>query len=362
MKFALLGEAPAARPVVQALAASEGHEVVVAFRASRLAEVVAGSSPGLRLSDDPTEILAAGSIDAAVVSGFDEAVLDAAKRLAADGTPLLFVPDGRQDLAYLYELTLVRDDVGTPLVPFLPSSRGHRLDTLQRATRDHGRSGDWWRIDRETPEPRLTKADADAALLEDVLLLQSLGGSFEQVTALRTGESPDGFSATTVTLGGPSGPEVSWTLRSGDRDSWALTIGEAGPVADVGAAEVTDADLELVVESLRGGTSEELAWGPLVRAFEIVDATRRSLRRRRTIDLLFETTSERNQFKSQMAAGGCALLMYLLFASVLIALTGSLPGDDSVWKQVVPWLLLLPVAGFLALQLLYYVARPSGED
>ncbi len=64
-------------------------------------------------------------------------------------------------------------------------------------------------------------------------------------------------------------------------------------------------------------------WADLTRDFEVLDAVRRSLARRRTIDLHFETTSERSLFKTQMTAIGCGVLLLTLFAFVLVLFLGS---------------------------------------
>src|SRR5262249_28757342 len=58
-------------------------------------------------------------------------------------------------------------------------------------------------------------------------------------------------------------------------------------------------------------------WGELARAIELVDAIERSARRRRTIDVHFDTPSERGIFKTQMTAIGCSLLVLTLVAVVV---------------------------------------------
>jgi hypothetical protein len=49
----------------------------------------------------------------------------------------------------------------------------------------------------------------------------------------------------------------------------------------------------------------------------------RSLKRRRTIDLHFESTSERSQFKTQMTAIGCGVLTWSLLGTCLGLVIGS---------------------------------------
>jgi hypothetical protein len=71
----------------------------------------------------------------------------------------------------------------------------------------------------------------------------------------------------------------------------------------------------------------------LTRAFETVEATRASLRRRRTIDLVFESTSERSIFKSHMTAVGCGLLTLTLFGLVAFLLLGAFLDSRSMTQR-----------------------------
>lgn len=371
MKFALLGEDRAAQSLVRAVLRSGDHELVLAAAAGSFAVELVANSPRLVVSDQAADVLVTPEVEAAIVCGAYADVLETAKRLAADGTPLIVVPNARQELTAIYELSLVRDDSHVQLVPYASRVFDPEIAVLRRLLQanDSRAGGAWWRVERTVPQPRLAPIDAAVPLLDDVLVLQSLGGTFDRVTALRTGEEGERFTASTVTLAGETGPEVTWTIRAGSEASWRLVVD-----ADESSAVQRDARWALgdaaadealahVVRALDGADAASVpTWTAMVRAFEVVDAARRSVKRRRTIDLLFETTSEQNQFKSQMAAGGCAMLMYVLFVSVLLASTGTLGEGRSLLRGILPWLLLLPVVVFLGLQLLYFVARPTGGD
>ncbi len=63
-------------------------------------------------------------------------------------------------------------------------------------------------------------------------------------------------------------------------------------------------------------------WSEAVRAFDLLDAARRSLVRRRTVELQFESTSERSQFKTHMTTVGCGLLLYTMFGLIGILFVG----------------------------------------
>jgi hypothetical protein len=103
-------------------------------------------------------------------------------------------------------------------------------------------------------------------------------------------------------------------------------------------------------------------WTDLTRDFEIVEACQRSVQKRRTIDLHFETTSERTEFKSQMAAIGCALLIVTFLACLGYLLLGSLFAVNETVMRVLRLLIFLPLAVFLVLQFLLFLARPASSD
>jgi hypothetical protein len=391
VKFALLGDVPDVLPLVRAIGESE-HELVLAVRTGAATEEIMWAAPGARLSDDTAEVLTLAGLDAAIVAGWDAGVLVAARQLAGTGVPLVLLPDVRQDTAYVYELTLARNDTGVPLVPLVPRlvhPRWHRLRDVLRGPAFGGVQ--WCRWERERPldaAAGFTTEQIEAALLADVAVLRFLGGDFDRVTALPSTNAAGQITASTVTLAGPDRPEVTWGLRAGETARWRLEIvssagrwefsGTDDPALVVGPGGFFEgpervgpgpAMLARVVHSLRsdhvvGEPVDDVlpTWTDTVRDFEIVDGARRSVRRRRTIDLLFETTSERNQFKSQMAAGGCGVLLYALFALIAAAALNTLGDLPVAWRRGATLLLFLPVFAFLALQLLYFVARPAGDS
>jgi myo-inositol 2-dehydrogenase/D-chiro-inositol 1-dehydrogenase len=69
------------------------------------------------------------------------------------------------------------------------------------------------------------------------------------------------------------------------------------------------------------------------RAMELVEATARSLRRGRTVDLHYERVSESGNFKSVMTSVGCVLLLLVLVA-LPVALIG--PALGIGWTSTSP--------------------------
>jgi hypothetical protein len=158
------------------------------------------------------------------------------------------------------------------------------------------------------------------------------------VTALYAGAGNEGVATATVTLSGAGLPEAVWEVkRVRDRHlqhGWGLTAtGDAGRVevtCDSGrnyqarGHRVFDSDFEqvdrgtVVLERFKRALeapAESRDWSEIVRDMEIVEATHRSVRRRRTIDLHFESTSERSLFKTAI---GCGVLTFTLLAVVAL--------------------------------------------
>ena len=196
-----------------------------------------------------------------------------------------------------------------------------------------------------------------------------------RVTALVLGMVAGNAASVSVALAGEGLPESTLTLRSvrpsasdattpGLTGDWTLTVtGTRGQASFESAASEVDVDrwFDRLAETIDGRPPEP-GWNELLRACETVDAARRSLKRRRTIDLHFETASERSQFKTQMTAIGCGVLSLTLALTLLLMLIGSVVDVHPGIMRVARILIFAPLFIFLALQLLIVVARPSSDD
>jgi hypothetical protein len=116
----------------------------------------------------------------------------------------------------------------------------------------------------------------------------------------------------------------------------ALSRLKATPRAAPGAGSPVD---------LRDG----LSWLDEVRALELDDAVRQSVKRRRAVALDFQEANEEVGFKGTMTLVGCALVWLL---PVLLLIAAWLPG--------LFWILVASVFGFLVLQLFRWVV-PAGN-
>ena len=96
------------------------------------------------------------------------------------------------------------------------------------------------------------------------------------------------------------------------------------------------------------------------RAMELAEATVRSLRRGRTVDLHYEPISEESNFKSVMTSTGCMILIGALFA-VLFALAGPPLGYN--WTIYIAYLIPPILVIFMVLQTLRFaINKPDSLE
>jgi hypothetical protein len=369
MKFALLGWNSQIAPLLRAVSADSRHSFTTAAEIPEdsLSELLA-AAPGIRVLQSWEELLFDTAADVTLVAGDSENVQAGAKQLAMDDRPLAIVPQASQGSAFIYELTLTHDDNRVPLVPVLKLP-AHPLTAKLNAAIRRGDFGQIMllRIERSFPATTqpdgtlaqgLTRNEVDGAMLHDVSLLRFLGGNYNRITAVHSGSDTTGITQATLTLGGNELAEATWTARAG-QPAWKLEVtGSAGSATfELDDAFEGSLSVSTTQSDSKSGSAQkdhsahkddgsglgacQLAalenslddsakhWAEMTRAFETVEATHTSLRRRRTIDLFFETTSERSIFKSQMTAVGCGLIMLTLFGLVAFLLLGAFVDSNS---------------------------------
>jgi len=367
MNFTLLGYHPVAVPLIQAIFDSE-HRLVCRALLDEQLPTDADHSITQSLNALPVRpweaLLVDGAIDAILVAGDSDEVQFAAKQLASSGKPLLLVPHVSLGTACAYELSLIRDDSHAVLVP---AFRWHGdADLIALAERVATKSSGIIRrllIERTIADSDAPKGLSDEAIettsVDDVAVLHWLGGRYDQVTALRSGKSERGCSLASISLAGTGLPDATWTCRLGANSSCRLTVEtDREPITweQPSVAAPATATIAAFVDAVQGnsrasndGRSRFPSWSDAVRVFDVLDAARRSLRRRRTIDLHFETLSERQQFKTQMTAMGCGLLVLtLVLMLALLGLGAMLASRDRAVRDAESAGLLLRETDFVA--------------
>ena len=378
MRLALLCDDIGVIPWLDALEDDPNHDLSMAATLTDPATQLLRDRRGIRLTSRWEDLVQ--TFDAVLVGGSDERELDAIKQLANAGQRLLFLPSTSQGSTFIYELSLIRDDNRVSLMPAV----WHRCDPALVSLRNELRAGAFGQVhllqvQREfvsgEPSSTLPQADIDAALLLDIDLLRWLSGDYDQVTALRTGAGNNLVRTQSVKLSGRDLPEATWDAQAGtvagcrfviqtDRGSVRLErigVGNWNLCKPDGTRREGN-QIEAVREFLRrasGGTEMPMEWPELVKLYETEDATHRSVRRRRTIDLHFEPMSERAIFKTQMTAMGCGVLIAtFLLVLVYLAIASTIPLPHAVLIGL-RTLIFAPLGLFLLLQLLFPLTRPS---
>ncbi len=322
MNFALLGDDAAAVPLIQAALAA-GHRFVRSALAERL---ITSRTEFATIPQCSWEaLLIDKTVESVLVAGDSNELQTAAKHLASAGKPLLIVPRLAFGTACAYELSLIRDDSHVKLMPAFEQRFHPELVALSQrlAIRELGAIRRI-QVDRvlslASTTSSLTEPEIEAASIDDIDLLQWMGGRYDQVTAQRSGLTEQGCSQATLSLAGTGLPDATWTARRGATDGWRLTVEtEQGPIT-LERSTNSNSPAALMAAFVVADAPNAPEWSDAVRVFDVLDAAKRSLRRRRTIDLHFETLSERQQFKTQMTAIGCGMLMLTLF--LMLALLG----------------------------------------
>lgn len=307
-------------------------------------------------------------IEAVLVDADDAPTLDSARQLAMRGMPLVVHALASLPPEFITEMSLYDAEGSTRIVPWFDHRQGleGRQDWahlkqwlkempadqitsihLERSLEDQSRTNDVRR------EAFLTET-----LLADLDLLRMIGGDYSQVTLIRTGGDERSYDSQTLQLAGPGLPDATCTYRRSNVPSglnlridgttshaqvvaeddnlvWRVDGREVDryqPPEDWGDdARIAQRDSTLsMLDDLLTHSRGAARWSDLVRIFDIAEAMERSLRRRRTIDLHFETTSERSQFKTHMAAIGCGVILWTMFGIIGLLFAGAVldPRDN----------------------------------
>ena len=285
----------------------------------------AKSAPQPRRAADWRELLIDSEIDAVIVAGHSQDILDGARALARERKTLIVIPDVRQSSSFAYDLWPAEDEGRTRLIPLFrhdaTNDKAVVQDKLQAASVG---SLKFIQLERTLPPGEnglLPLAAVENALLHDADFLRAIGGDYARVTCVPVGRTPRSLAMMTITLTGNDVPETTWRIAAASTSAAAkLTITGESETLTLDLADECDALPELG-DNLNT-PNKQPRWTSVVRAFDVVDAARRSIRRQRTVEIGSQAISEQRQFKSLMTAAGCGVLLYTMFAVVAALLIG----------------------------------------
>ena len=399
MRFALFCDDLLAKPIVDALGSGfDGHQLSHAVRVTPQSDNLLHGQSNVSFLEHWEDLLVARDVDAVIVGGSDQQILEGTKQLAAAGIPIVFIPRAAQGSTFAYELSLIRDDNNVLLLPLF----WHRFDAAVMRLKQAIQAGELGKVQflqlqrmigQASAGIPISQAQVDDELLHDIDLPRWMIGDYDQVTGLRTAASNDGVLIQSVVLAGRSLPESNWSINSVEGASdWKLIVrGEQGVATlrrdgtsrrwiceiarervegneTVTARAALTAFATSMADTARASKDNQSVpetrdvWGELVKCYETVDATHRSVRRRRTIELHFEPMSERAIFKTQMTAIGCSLLVITFFLTLIYLGIASLVPLPPTVLVILRTLVFAPLGLFLAAQILLPLTRPSSAE
>lgn len=361
-----------------------------AGRGDRVLATCTGSGDGRGFD----ELLEPAACDGVLVAAadWDERRAEDIRTLVQAGRPLVVAHPPGLSMIWAWEMEMIRQDAGGPLVPLLPE-RLHPFVARLRAAIEAAVAGE--RGTADGPSIVMERRLADrrrgavlAALSRDVDLVRIVVGEPARVQALGPAADDDVWSSLTVGLSGPNHVPVRWQVAAGEPglaitlyrpggetrleipDAWEKPWTFTGPGGPEPPAPFDPAARILGLlagaaapQAVPPGTVPPATWADAARAVEIAETVPRSITRGRAIDLHREEFSELGTFRGTMASLGCGLIMAALVVVVLAAVLGGL-AEELGWEaggkfvgRAWPAAILVVLAGFLALQLLPWLVR-----
>ncbi len=401
IRIATLGGDAALDELVAAAGELGGVHYVAAYGAQETPKAVAEAllrrlPPASQLDPDWEALLSQSLADLVLVSAApaEQADLERReeqlKRLVQAGIPLVLVQPPCGMLA-AYELEMIRSDNNCPLFPYVASISHSVLRNLsEMISRSSSPLGQLEQViwERLCGDQERTKAAVLRFVAQDSLIIRRLLGDVTLVSAVGVSADGTNYGNLGIHLTGPNDRFARWTmgpmrssagatltLVGSERDVTVRFPAAGHPISVTGLDDAADDPdwnpaldfMRTVTRQLRGSshapasavheTGSPATWNEVCRTLEITDAVQRSIQKRRTIELYHEQVTEQETFKSVMAAGGCAMLLWVV---VLLMIAGVVEGLNLPLRETAVWglwplLLFAPLAIFLGLQLLQLV-------
>jgi myo-inositol 2-dehydrogenase/D-chiro-inositol 1-dehydrogenase len=334
---------------------------------------------------DLDDALARAGVEAVIVGGPIEARGEYLRRAAAEGLAVVCLhPPGPDSEAY-YQVALSRNETGAMIVPDMPL-RLHPGVAIVKEAISSGEVGNFRTVRLEVSSGgtgELTRVvfarvvDVMRALLGEVEALTATGDppgeepDLELVVQLRTAGT---HRAEVRAWSGPREParlsligsNASLTLEYDPSFQEAARlirhcVGRPDQVTELDAWDPHEAVFSVMAASLAHRGHADLPSPNLqdgTRAMELAEATARSLRRGRTVDLHYEPVSEEATFKSVMTSTGCLIFIAVLFVLPL-AMAG--PAVGLKWTLWIPYVIPPVLVLFVVMQALRLGMRRPRE-
>ena len=375
MQFALLGDHPDGLGMALALVHSGRHALATYTGPPDGLETLRRHGASPHPVGDLEEVLADPAIHGVIVAGKRADRSVQLRRVLQSERHALCVPFADDRLDVGYEASLLQGDTHAVLLPLLPEALHPGViqlgELVERALGELRLvEMERWSMSRPEAEP------VPLAALPGWDVLRVLGGDITEVLAFTTtdeltttrpvllsGRFKQGSLLRALFLPGQAEPRLRLALIGSEgRAELVFTRGWSGPArltwqdsAGTCHEETWDAwdpwplFVERFEKALSNAPSVSPSWQDALRALELDDAVRRSVRYRRVSTLEYPEASEEVGFKGTMTLVGCGMLWGILLLLIV-----------SIWVPWLGWLIVPALVFFLGLQALRW-AVPGKE-
>ena len=363
MKFALAGNNATAFDVLRELAASSEHTLVRCSLSGELAAVASRSGVPLTLAASIEDALLASDVDTVIIAidDLDES-LRMVRAAAQSARNVVVIPPAACSPAYSFELHLILDESQCGIMPLLPRAV---MGDLPLSAVDLGLN----ELATRQLSIELSLSQTNPGLLHRTVIqgldyLSASGFKFTQVTALES-NAPDGsLLSRLITLSAaPTAekvlPPATLTIKPEAESGLHRWLKISENNATSRSVPITEATP--VLSRIANICASRELCGKWMDAFsvtlELAEAVSKSLRRRRTVDVHFDSGSEKGVFKSQMTAMGCGILTFMMFGMVAYLILAQLVTVPDIVLHILRVLWIAPLVLFLIAQTLLPLAR-----
>jgi len=372
MKFSVIGTSGSAFGLLQEIAASSEHSLAPSAIAGSLAEAVTAAQLPLRLASSAEDAILEPAVDAVIVADEDlEEILRLTRAATQGGKHVVIFPPAMCSPAFSFELHLILDESQQSIIPITGRTTLSELGAQQQSLNLSRRE-----IQQISLElPITAAAGRDQALLRNrvvqgIDVLASSGFRYTQVTALES-LAPDGsLLSLLITLNSqPSAEQAEPPATLMLRPTPRLTTTDSSLQihhATEGRRELPVIDAAPVLPRIQWLCDHRELCSAGMESFsttlELAEGVTRSLKRRRTVDVHFDSGSERGVFKSQMTAIGCGVLTFMMFGMVAYLVVAQLTDLPDWVLHLGRILWIAPLVIFLLCQMLLPIARDRASE
>jgi hypothetical protein len=362
MQVSIVGDLPAALPFIRECLSGEAGAVTQGWVYGPLADAL--SQAQLAVSQVASPEAACVGADGGLVA-IAESTADASVRLARvaaqSGRHVLIFEPHDVSPAWAFELQLLLDESSTAIVPVSGRMLREQAGAGENATMPAIAGIRQIQLELSVPLP---VEDNEAQWQRQALdIVSTLGISYSSVIAVEQRATDGSLLQRTLTLGASADsqsatPPAVILLRpeqQANQDRMVITS-EGG--ARYEEAIPKSVALMPMLERLVNDRARLISWmSQCALSLELDYAARRSLKKRRAIDVHHDSGSERSVFKSQMTAIGCMILLLMMFGMVayLVIATVFTPSDTVL--RFLRGLWIAPAVLYLLAQLLLPIAR-----